>query len=95
MNDTYLPKTKLKYYSGTSSYFTIILIIMYIIIIYKECMQFPRPMPEHKFDNQYNVIIFALSTILDQLERINQSFAAQCVWWLASIIQYTEILLFY
>jgi len=52
-------------------------------------------MHEHKFDNQYKVIIFALSNILDQLERKDQIFAAQCDWWLASIIQYTEILLFY
>jgi len=52
-------------------------------------------MPEDKFDNEYDVIIFALSTILDQLERQDQLFAAQCIWWLASIIQYMEILLFY
>jgi len=52
-------------------------------------------MHEHKFNNQYKVIIFALSNILDQLERKHQIFAAQCVWWLASVIQYTEILLFY
>jgi len=57
-------------------------------------MRFARLMPEHKFDNKYDVIIFALSTILNQLERKNQLFAAQCVWWLASIIQYTDILLF-
>jgi len=52
-------------------------------------------MPEHKFDNKYDMIIFVLSTILDQLERKDQIFAAQCVWWLASIIQYMEILLFH
>jgi len=58
-------------------------------------MRFPRPMPEHKFDNEYDVIIFALSAILDQLEKKDHIFAAQCIWWLTSIIQYTEILLFY
>jgi len=52
-------------------------------------------MPGHKFNNEYDMIIFALSTILNQLERQNQIFAAQCIWWLASIIQYMEILLFY
>jgi len=52
-------------------------------------------MPEHKFDNEYDVIIFALSVIFDQLEKNDHIFAAQYIWWLASIIQYMEILLFY
>jgi len=52
-------------------------------------------MTEYKFDNEYDVILFTLFIILDQLERKDQIFAAQCIWWLASIIQYTEILLFY
>jgi len=71
------------------------IIVKYISINYLDGMRVPRPMPEHKFDNEYDVIIFALSTILDPLERKDQFFAAQCVCWLASMIQYTDILLFY
>jgi len=52
-------------------------------------------MPEYKFNNEHDMIIFALSAILDQLERKDQLFAARCVWWLASIIQDTNMLLFY
>jgi len=52
-------------------------------------------MPEYKFNNEHDMIIFALSAILDQLEKKDQLFAAQCVWWLASIIQDTNMLLFY
>lgn len=52
-------------------------------------------MPEYTSDTEYDLIIFTLSIILDQLERKDQLFDAQCMWWLASIIQYTEILHFY
>ena len=52
-------------------------------------------MTKYTFDNEYDVIIFALSIILDQLEWKDHLFATQCIWWLASIIQYSDILLFY
>jgi len=34
----------------------------------------------------------ALSFLLDRFEKEDQLFAAQCIWWLANIIQFTEIL---
>jgi len=50
-------------------------------------------MVEHKFNTNNYSTLFALSLLLDRFEKDDQLFAAQCVWWLASIIQSTEILL--
>jgi len=52
-------------------------------------------MVEHKFDNEYNVVLFALSSLLDRFEEEDRLFPAQCIWWLASINQFMEIVLFY
>lgn len=49
----------------------------------------------HKFDKEYDVLLFAVSSLLDQFKNEERLFAAQCIWLLASIIQYTEILIFY
>jgi len=35
------------------------------------------------------------SLLLDWFKKANQLFAAQCIWWLASIIQFTEVLIYY
>jgi len=51
-------------------------------------------MVELKFDNEYEVIIFSLTTILHHLERKDHTFVVQGISWLARIIQYSEILLF-
>jgi len=58
-------------------------------------MQFPQPMTEHRFNNKYNVILCALSLLPDRFHMEDQLFAAQYIWWLASIIQYMEILIYY
>jgi len=52
-------------------------------------------MTEHTFNNEHNVILCSVSILLDRFERENQLFAAQCTWWLASIIQFTEVLIYY
>jgi len=65
----------------------------YISIFYQDCMWFTRPMVEHKFNNNNYSTLFALSLLLDRFEKEDQLFATQCGWWLASIIQSTEILL--
>jgi len=52
-------------------------------------------MGEHKFNNEYHMILCALSLSPDRFESENLLFAAQCIWWVASIIQFTEILIYY
>jgi len=47
------------------------------------------------FNNKYDVTLCALSLLLDHSKKEDQLFAAQCIWWLASIIQFTEILTYY
>jgi len=68
---------------------------MYISIIYVDIMQFPQHVVELKFDNDYDIILLAFSVLLDRFEQEDQSFAAQCIWWLAGIIQYAVILKYY
>ena len=58
-------------------------------------MRFPCPMVLHKFNNDYDVILWAVSALLDRFNKEDKLFAAQCIWWLASIIQFTEILSYY
>jgi len=58
-------------------------------------MWFPRPMTEWRFTNDYDIIVYALYPLIRQFQREDNIFAAQCIWWLASIIQYTEILKYY
>jgi len=52
-------------------------------------------MTERKFTNDYDIMVYAFSLLLRQFQKEDNWFAAQCIWWLASIIQYTEILRFY
>jgi len=33
--------------------------------------------------------------LLDQIEKEDRLFAALCIWWLASVIQFTDILTYY
>jgi len=58
-------------------------------------MWFPRPMNELEFQNEWDIILFTLSLLLDRFEKEHQLFAAQCIWWLASVIQFTEIWIYY
>jgi len=58
-------------------------------------MRFPSPMVEHNFNNEYKVILFTLSALLDQFEKEDRFFAAQCIWRLASTIPLTEILIYF
>jgi len=55
----------------------------------------PPPTGEHNVFNDYDILLCALSLVLDRFEKEDQSFAAQCIWWLASIIHFTEILIYY
>ena len=93
-NDTYLRMTKLKYYKFQVSIIIIITIIKYISSIYWDCTRFPRPMTERLFANNYDIIMCALSLLIRQFQKEENIFAAQCIRWLASIIQYMEILRF-
>jgi len=52
-------------------------------------------MTEVKIANDYDHIGRPLSLLLRHFQKEDNPFAAQCIWWLASIIQYTEILKFY
>jgi len=52
-------------------------------------------MVNHDFDNDYDMLLWAFSTLLDRFEKADKLFAAQCIWWLASIIQLSEILSYY
>ena len=52
-------------------------------------------MNDYEFHNPNDVILFTLSTILDHLEKKDQLFAAQCIWWWASIIYFTDILIYH
>jgi len=38
------------------------------------------------FDNESDVIVYALEKIISYSRRTQQIFVAQCIWWLASII---------
>jgi len=58
-------------------------------------MRFPHSMVKHKFNDKYEVILCALWLILDCSDMEDRVFAAMCIWWLASIIQFTDILLYY
>lgn len=58
-------------------------------------MGFPHPIHDLTFNNKYNVILLTLSKLLDCFKKQDQLFAAHCVWWLASIIQFTEVLIYY
>ena len=49
----------------------------------------------HKFNTEYNIILCTFSILLDQFKKEDQIIAAQCIWWLASIIEVTEILIYY
>jgi len=58
-------------------------------------MRFPRLMVEQPFTNEYDIIVCTLALLLRWFQQEDNLFAAQCIWWLASIIQYTEILKFH
>jgi hypothetical protein len=47
------------------------------------------------FENDNDVIIYALEKIIYHVRRTQQIFVAQCVWWLASIIGLEEALVDY
>lgn len=52
-------------------------------------------MVDPEFNHDYDVILCHLSLLLDQFEKGNQLFTALCIWWLASMIRFTEILFDY
>jgi len=52
-------------------------------------------MKDLKFNNEYDMIIFTLFKLLDHFEKQDELFAGQFIWWLASIIQFTKMLIYY
>jgi 3-mercaptopyruvate sulfurtransferase SseA len=38
------------------------------------------------FENDNDIIVYALEKVIAYARRTQQIFAAQCVWWLASVI---------
>jgi len=52
-------------------------------------------MTTREFTNHYHIIIYALFLLIHGFKKEDNIFAAQCIWWLASIIQYTEVLTYY
>jgi len=77
-NDTYLQRRN--WINIKFSVLINIIITQYISIIYWNILQFPRPMTEHKFNNEYDVILSTLSLQLDHFENEDQLCAAQCIW---------------
>jgi len=69
--------------------------IKYSSIICKDCTRFPRHMTKREFINKYDIIIYAFFLLIQRFREEDNLFAAQCIWWLASIIQYTEVLTYY
>jgi len=47
------------------------------------------------FDNDSDITVYAFSLLIRRFNKEDNIFAARCIWWLASIIQYTEIFKFY
>ena len=47
------------------------------------------------FDNDYDIIVCSFSLLIRCFKKEDNIFAAQCIRWIISIIQYTEIFKFY
>jgi len=58
-------------------------------------MRFPCHMVERKITNNYDMIGCTFALLLRCFKEEDNWFAAQCIWWLASIIQYIELLRFH
>jgi len=84
-NDAYLRKTKQKYYYISGSYFTII-ITKYFGIMYEDCTRFPRPMMEHTFTNEYDIIVCAFSLLLQRFQKEDN-------WYHSEYNTYTSVYL--
>jgi hypothetical protein len=52
-------------------------------------------MPSYNFDNEYDVLLFGFSILIDWFSGDNNLFAAQCIWWIASLIGCTNVLRYY
>jgi len=52
-------------------------------------------MVKWEFHNDNNIITYTLFLLIQRFRKEDNIYAAQCIWWLASIIQYTEILKYY
>jgi len=47
------------------------------------------------FENDTDIIVYALEKVISYARRTQQIFVAQCVWWLASIIGLEQGLITY
>jgi len=52
-------------------------------------------MTERKFTNDNDIFVCAFTLLLRLFQQEDKYFATHCIWWMASIIQYTEILKFH
>jgi len=52
-------------------------------------------MTKQKFTNDYDIITYAFVLLIPIFKKEDNIFVAQCIWWLASVIQYTGILQLY
>jgi len=57
----------------------LLFIFSILVLSIRICTRFPRLMTEHQSNNKYNVILCTLSLLLDQFEKEDQLFAAQCI----------------
>jgi len=94
-HERYLPPKKMLKYFCCFQFLFYYFYSSMISSIYWNRMQLPCPMNDINFNNKYDMIIFAVSELLDRFEKEDKLFAAQCIWWLASIIQFTEIFTYY
>jgi len=51
-------------------------------------------MTDKEFANDYDIIVYAFALLIRPSQKEYNIFAAQCIWWLASIIQCMERLRF-
>jgi len=52
-------------------------------------------MSHYNFKNEYDVIVWSFSYLLHRFEDSNNLFAAQCIWWLANLVDLKNILSYY
>jgi hypothetical protein len=52
-------------------------------------------MPKYSFNNEYDIVIWTFSYLLHRFEDSGNLFAAQCIWWIASLIKLTNVVAYY
>jgi len=52
-------------------------------------------MPKYSFDNEYDILIWTFSYLLHRFEDSKNVFAAQCIWWIAGLVELTDVLVYF